>query len=61
VNKRDKDVVLALPQAARKVEFVDQTTKSDPPASRELKDSMGLLEWPCLRYSSVAGTFAAQD
>jgi len=36
VNKRDRDVELTLPQPAKKVEFVDQTTKSNPPAVREL-------------------------
>lgn len=36
INKRNKDVELDLTQPVKKVEFVDQTTKSNPPASREL-------------------------
>jgi hypothetical protein len=38
VNKRDRSVELTLPQPAKKVEFVDQTTKSNPPASRQLSE-----------------------
>jgi hypothetical protein len=33
VNKRNKDIQLTLPQSAKKVEYVDQTTKSKPPAT----------------------------
>lgn len=36
VNKRDREVEVTLPQAARAVEFVDQTTKSSEPASRSM-------------------------
>jgi hypothetical protein len=36
VNKRDHDIDLKLPQAAQKVEYVDMSTKSDPPASKHL-------------------------
>jgi hypothetical protein len=43
VNKRNHDVQLTLPQAARKVEFVDLTTKSDPPASRQLTEDKYVL------------------
>jgi hypothetical protein len=34
VNKRNKDVELTLPQPAKKVQFVDQTTKNNPPGTR---------------------------
>ncbi len=43
VNKRNHDVQLTFPQAARKVEFVDLTTKSDPPASRQLTEDRYVL------------------
>jgi len=43
VNKRDHAIQVALPQAAKKVEFVDETTKSDPPAVRELNEGKYLL------------------
>jgi hypothetical protein len=33
VNKRNKDIQLTLPQTAKKAEYVDQTTKSKPPAT----------------------------
>ena len=36
VNKRNHETQVTLPQAGKKVEFIDQTTKSDPPASRSL-------------------------
>jgi hypothetical protein len=39
VNKRDRDVELTLPQPGKKVEFVDQTTKSNPPVSRKLSEN----------------------
>jgi hypothetical protein len=39
VNKRNKDVELTLPQPGRKVEFVDQTTRNNPPGVQEWKDS----------------------
>jgi hypothetical protein len=39
VNKRNKDVELTLPQPGKKVEFVDQTTKNNPPAVQKLRDS----------------------
>lgn len=38
VNKRNKDAEITLPQTARGAVYVDQTTGSKPPASRELKD-----------------------
>jgi hypothetical protein len=56
VNKRDKNVELTLPQAGKRVEFVDQTTKNNPPGARELDGNtytlggLGVavvtLEWP---------------
>jgi hypothetical protein len=36
VNKRDRDIDVKLPQAAMSVEFVDETTQSEPPHRREL-------------------------
>jgi hypothetical protein len=39
VNKRDHPVDVSLPQTAKKADFVDQTTKSDPPVRRTLNDS----------------------
>jgi hypothetical protein len=39
VNKRAHATQVTLPQAAKKVEFVDQTTRSNPPESRELSDT----------------------
>jgi hypothetical protein len=38
VNKRDRDFELTLPQAAGEVQFVDQTTKSNPPAKLSFSD-----------------------
>jgi hypothetical protein len=43
VNKRDHPTEVTLPQAAKKVELVDQATKSDPPAVREMNESKYLL------------------
>jgi hypothetical protein len=43
VNKRGRPAEVALPQPAKKVEFVDQTTKSDPPAVREVNESKYVL------------------
>jgi hypothetical protein len=43
VNKRDRDMELTLPQSGKKVEFVDQTTKSNPPQSRALNESKYVL------------------
>jgi hypothetical protein len=43
VNKRDKDVELTLPQPGEKVQFVDQTTRNNPPAVRELHSSQYTL------------------
>jgi hypothetical protein len=43
VNKRDRDVDVALPQPARQWEFVDQTTKNDRATSEKLNtDSVAL-------------------
>jgi hypothetical protein len=39
VNKRDREVELTLPQPGKKVEFVDQTTKNNPPAVRDFNES----------------------
>jgi len=36
VNKRDREIELKLPEAAREIEFVDQTTKGDPPVTAPL-------------------------
>ncbi len=39
VNKRNHSVELTVPQTAKKVEFVDETTQSNPPAVRELNEN----------------------
>jgi len=39
VNKRSHPIEVALPEQAKKVEYVDQTTKSDPPVRRTLNDN----------------------
>jgi len=39
VNKRDREMELRLPHAAREIRFVDQTTKGEPPATEPLKGS----------------------
>ena len=39
INKRDQAIEMTLPQPAKKVEFVDQTIKSDPPATLPLSDT----------------------
>jgi len=36
VNKRNRDMQLELPGAAKSVEYVDQTTRGDPPAKQAL-------------------------
>ena len=36
VNKRDREIALKLPEAAREIRFVDQTTKGEPPATEQL-------------------------
>jgi hypothetical protein len=36
VNKRNRDFTVKLPRPAQKVEFVDQTTRSNPPGSRTI-------------------------
>jgi hypothetical protein len=36
VNKRDKDVDVRLPEQASRVQFVDQTTKGNPPGQQAL-------------------------
>ena len=36
VNKRDRDFELTLPQTAREIQFVDQTTANQPPGKQEL-------------------------
>ncbi len=49
VNKRDRDCQLTLPQPAREIAFVDQTTKSDTPSHESMKS-----DTVTLRGSSVA-------
>jgi hypothetical protein len=39
VNKRDHSIELSLPQIAKDVEFVDETTQSHPPVVREVNES----------------------
>jgi len=39
VNKRDRDFDVVLPQPARQWEFVDQSTKNDPPAPEGLNQN----------------------
>jgi len=39
VNKRDREVELKLPHAAREIRFVDQTTRGAPPASEPLNST----------------------
>jgi hypothetical protein len=39
VNKRDRSIELTLPQMAKEVQFVDETTQSSPPVARELNES----------------------
>ncbi len=36
VNKRNRDIEVALPQRASSIEYVDQTTKGDPPKKQSL-------------------------
>jgi hypothetical protein len=36
VNKRDRDLELTLPQTAREIQFVDQTTANQPPGKQDL-------------------------
>ncbi len=36
VNKRDREMEVTLPQQAKTVEFVDQTTKEQPPQTRQV-------------------------
>ena len=36
VNKRDRDFELTLPEQAKQIEYVDQTTKGNPPAKQPL-------------------------
>jgi hypothetical protein len=43
VNKRDHPIEVSLPESAKKVEFVDQTTKSDPPVKRTVNNSKYML------------------
>ena len=43
VNKRDHEVQLTLPEKGKTVEFVDQTTKSNPPGSKALSDNRYVL------------------
>jgi hypothetical protein len=35
VNKRDRDIDITLPEQAKAIQFVDQTTKDGPPASQQ--------------------------
>jgi hypothetical protein len=35
VNKRNRDIAVTLPQAAKRIEFVDRTTKDAPPVTKE--------------------------
>lgn len=39
VNKRDRDIQLTLPQAAKEVQVVDQTTGANPPLHRSLNSN----------------------
>jgi hypothetical protein len=36
VNKRDRDFELVLPERAKQIEYVDQTTTGNPPAKQPL-------------------------
>jgi hypothetical protein len=36
VNKRDREISVTLPQPAKQVQFVDQSTKAEPPATKPL-------------------------
>jgi hypothetical protein len=37
VNKRDRDLEVALPQPAISIQYVDLTTKDAPPRSHEIQ------------------------
>jgi hypothetical protein len=39
VNKRDRDIELTLPQPGNEVQFVDGTSKSDPPKKEPLNSN----------------------
>ena len=44
VNKRDRQIELTLPQRARRIDVVDQTTKGNPPVERSLDSGKITLE-----------------
>jgi hypothetical protein len=62
VNKRDRDFEVVLPQPARQWDFVDQTTKDDPPTSEKLnKNSVGPARpriWGCNVLKTLPGEIA---
>ncbi|MGH9625993.1 MAG: glycosyl hydrolase family 39, partial [Bryobacteraceae bacterium] len=39
VNKRNRDIRLTLPRRAKRIEFVDVTTKGAPPQTKRVQDN----------------------